>query len=308
MKNKLTLTGANVLYFIVAIALLGYQFIASFIFGEAFAKNLYTVVIINQVLIGSFPVLYCVINRIDIREAFRIRKLEPAPALVIVLTAVPLYLGALMFNTIVMYVLQTVAEVPGQNLPALETPLDLTVGILVIAVMPGICEELLHRGLLLTAYEKRGSYRAVVLVAVMFGLFHFDITNLAGPVLLGLVFGYYVVRTGSIFAGILAHFLNNLIAELIQYLWADQPASETLMLTGQDVLAMGIPSIAVAVALLYLFRRITEGRTEIIPPIAGPGEDLRAIVSHWPVAAIVSIYTVFIMLSLFMMMAVKFIT
>lgn len=308
MKNKLTLTGANVLYFIVAIALLGYQFIASFIFGEAFAKNLYTVVIINQVLIGSFPVLYCVINRIDIREAFRIRKLEPAPALVIVLTAVPLYLGALMFNTIVMYVLQTVAEVPGQNLPALETPLDLTVGILVIAVMPGICEELLHRGLLLTAYEKRGSYRAVVLVAVMFGLFHFDITNLAGPVLLGLVFGYYVVRTGSIFAGMLAHFLNNLIAELIQYLWADQPASETLMLTGQDVLAMGIPSIAVAVALLYLFRRITEGRTEIIPPIAGPGEDLRAIVSHWPVAAIVSIYTVFIMLSLFMMMAVKFIT
>ena len=305
MKNKLTLTGANVLYFIVAIALLGYQFIASFIFGEAFAKNLYTVVIINQVLIGSFPVLYCVINRIDIREAFRIRKLEPAPALVIVLTAVPLYLGALMFNTIVMYVLQTVAEVPGQNLPALETPLDLTVGILVIAVMPGICEELLHRGLLLTAYEKRGSYRAVVLVAVMFGLFHFDITNLAGPVLLGLVFGYYVVRTGSIFAGILAHFLNNLIAELIQYLWADQPASETLMLTGQDVLAMGIPSIAVAVALLYLFRRITEGRTEIIPPIAGPGEDLRAIVSHWPVAAVLAIYVVLTAMSLFAMMAVK---
>ena len=308
MKNKLTLTGANVLYFIVAIALLGYQFIASFIFGEAFAKNLYTVVIINQVLIGSFPVLYCVINRIDIREAFRIRKLEPAPALVIVLTAVPLYLGALMFNTIVMYVLQTVAEVPGQNLPALETPLDLTVGILIIAVMPGICEELMFRGLLLTAYEKRGSYRAVVFVSILFGLFHFDITNLAGPVFLGLVFGYYVVRTGSIFAGILAHFLNNLIAELIQYLWTDPNSSESLLLTWQDLLsfiALGIPALIVAAALLYLFRYVTEGKTEIIRPIARPGQDVKAVVTHWPVAAVLAIYVVLTAMSLFAMMAVK---
>ena len=65
-----------------------------------------------------------------------------------------------------------------------------------------VCEELMHRGFLLTAYERRGSYRAVVIIAILFGLFHFDIMNLAGPIFLGLIIGYYVIRTGSIFAGI----------------------------------------------------------------------------------------------------------
>ena len=77
----------------------------------------------------------------------------------------------------------------------------------------------MHRGFLLTAYERRGSYRAVVIVAILFGLFHFDIMNLLGPIFLGAVFGYYVIRTDSIFAGILAHFLNNAIVVVIQYLW-----------------------------------------------------------------------------------------
>ena len=309
MKNKLTLTGANVLFFVLTVVLLGYQFVASILFGDIFIRNPYYVLMINQVLIGSFAAVYCILNRIDIRETFRIRKLEIAPALLIVLLAVPLYLGAVMLNGIVIYGLQFIAELPKQTLPALETPSDLAVGIAIVAVMPGICEELLHRGLLLTAYEKRGSYRAVVLVAVMFGLFHFDITNLAGPVLLGLVFGYYVVRTGSIFAGILAHFLNNLIAELIQYFWADQSSSERLMLTGQELLgfiAVGIPALAVAAVLLHLFRGVTEGKTEIIPPISRPGQDLKTVAGHWPVAAVVSIYAVLMIMTLFVMMATKF--
>ena len=137
--------------------LLGYQFVASILFGDIFIRNPYYVLMINQVLIGSFAAVYCILNRIDIRETFRIRKLEIAPALLIVLLAVPLYLGAVMLNGIVIYGLQFIAELPKQTLPALETPSDLAVGIAIVAVMPGICEELLHRGLLLTAYERRGS-------------------------------------------------------------------------------------------------------------------------------------------------------
>lgn len=178
MKNKLTLTGANVLFFVLTVVLLGYQFVASILFGDIFIRNPYYVLMINQVLIGSFAAVYCILNRIDIRETFRIRKLEIAPALLIVLLAVPLYLGAVMLNGIVIYGLQFIAELPKQTLPALETPSDLAVGIAIVAVMPGICEELMFRGLLLTAYEKRGSYRAVVFVSILFGLFHFDITNL----------------------------------------------------------------------------------------------------------------------------------
>ncbi|HOQ07145.1 MAG TPA: hypothetical protein PLP87_04950, partial [Clostridiales bacterium] len=63
MKNKLTLTGANVLLFIFTVVLLAYQFIASFILGEAISGYMYAIVIINQLLIVSSAVVYCIVKK-----------------------------------------------------------------------------------------------------------------------------------------------------------------------------------------------------------------------------------------------------
>lgn len=309
MKNKLTLTGANILFFVFTVLLLGYQFIAAFMLGNEVYDSMYAVVIINELLIAGSVLVYCIVKKIDLKETFRIRKLQLRPALLIILLSVPLFIAATMLNNLVVYVLQFIAELPPQNLPIPKSPGELAVGILVIGLMPGVCEELMHRGFLLTAYERRGSYRAVVFVSILFGLFHFDITNLIGPIFLGLVFGYYVVRTGSIFAGMLAHFLNNAVAEVIQYLWADPASVGTMSLTWQELLgiiAIGVPALAVAAVLLYLFRHATEGKTEIIPPIARPGQDVKTVVTHWPVAAVLALYVIMLIINLFAMMAVKY--
>src|SRR5690554_5811699 len=201
MKNKLTLTGANKLFFAFTVVFLAYQFIAAFFLGEVLYDNIYTIIIINEVLVASFVLIYCFARKIDIRETFRIKKLGLAPALFITLLSVPLFLAATMLNNFVVYGLQFIADLPPQSLPVPKTPGELAVAVLITGVMPGVCEELMHRGFLLTAYERRGSYRAVVIVAILFGLFHFDIMNLLGPIFLGAVFGYYVIRTDSIFAG-----------------------------------------------------------------------------------------------------------
>lgn len=309
MKNKLTLTGANKLFFAFTVVLLAYQVIAGILLGGALLENVYTIVIINQVLIVSFVLIYCIVKKIDIRETFRFNKLGLAPALLIVLLSVPLFLAATMLNNIVAYGLQFTGQLPRQGLPVPETPWELAVGIFIIALLPGMCEEMMHRGFLLTAYERRGSYRAAVIVAILFGLFHFDLLNLAGPVLLGLVFGYYVVRTDSIFAGILAHFLNNAIAEVIQYLWGDPEPGVTLTISWQELLgiiAVGVPALVTAAVLLFLFRRITEGKTKIIPPISRPGQDAKAVLTHWPVAAVMILYVIMTMLNLFAMMVMKY--
>ena len=311
MKNKLTLTGANKLFFAFTVVFLAYQFIASFFLGEVLYDNIYTIIIINEVLVASFVLIYCFARKIDIRETFRIKKLGLAPALFITLLSVPLFLAATMLNKFVVYGLLFIADLPPQSLPVPKTPGELAVAVLITGVMPGVCEELMHRGFLLTAYERRGSYRAVVIVAILFGLFHFDIMNLLGPIFLGAVFGYYVIRTDSIFAGILAHFLNNAIVVVIQYLWGDPSSVESLSLSWQELLGIitiGVPALAVAAVLLFLFKQITEGKTRIVQPVSRPGKDVKTVLSHWPIAAVMVLYIIMAILNLVLMMLMKFFT
>ena len=311
MKNKLTLTGANKLFFAFTVVFLAYQFIAAFFLGEVLYDNIYTIIIINEVLVASFVLIYCFARKIDIRETFRIKKLGLAPALFITLLSVPLFLAATMLNNFVVYGLQFIADLPPQSLPVPKTPGELAVAVLITGVMPGVCEELMHRGFLLTAYERRGSYRAVVIVAILFGLFHFDIMNLLGPIFLGAVFGYYVIRTDSIFAGILAHFLNNAIVVVIQYLWGDPSSVESLSLSWQELLGIitiGVPALAVAAVLLFLFKQITEGKTRIVQPVSRPGKDVKTVLSHWPIAAVMVLCIIMAILNLVLMMLMKFFT
>lgn len=81
------------------------------------------------------------------------------------------------------------------------------------ALSPAICEELLFRGFILQGL--RGSVRpwvAVVVTALLFGLLHMSIYRLAGTTALGVIMGFLVLRTGSIYPAMLFHFVNNALA------------------------------------------------------------------------------------------------
>lgn len=91
----------------------------------------------------------------------------------------------------------------------------LALGLLVVALAPGVCEELLFRGLVLSGLRKLGGWPGVLLTAVLFGLAHASVHRLLPTALLGVAFGYLVLRTGSIAAGMLAHALNNGIAVVL---------------------------------------------------------------------------------------------
>lgn len=291
-QGKLTLTGANVLFFIFTVIFIAYQIVMGFIFGTKVYDKIYTFVLINEFLIIASVLVYCFVKKINIRRTFRFNRVKPLPALLILLIAAPASYAASMFNNAVIYLLQTIGKIPNPGIPTPENIPELLAGILIIAVAPGICEEMMHRGLLLRAYEKRGSYKAVVIVAILFGLFHFDITNFFGPVLLGLLIGYYVIRTNSILAGMFAHFLNNAFAELMQYL-EKQPQSDTITISGQDIVQSaiyGIIGIAVTIGLLYLFRLFTRDTVKTVPPISSAGQDAKAVLSHWPIILVIVLY------------------
>lgn len=84
--------------------------------------------------------------------------------------------------------------------------------LLILALTPAICEEVVFRGVLLGGTRGLSPWRVVVLNGVVFGLFHLSfetVIRFLPTATLGIVIAWAVWRTGSIFVGALMHFLNN---------------------------------------------------------------------------------------------------
>ncbi len=92
------------------------------------------------------------------------------------------------------------------------------------ALLPAICEEWFFRGFLLRSLLKdRAAWLAILISAVVFGLFHVlsnsvvSIDRLLPTTLVGLVLGWLCYRSGSIIPGIIMHMLHNGIVAFLAY-------------------------------------------------------------------------------------------
>ncbi len=309
MKKKLTLTGINIFFLVFSLVFIFYQIVLGIILGQRLYDHLYTVILINElVAILGFVSVYSIIKKINIKDTFRINSPGLVPMILITIISIPAYFVASALNSMLVYLLQFIGDIPAEGFPVPQSVPELMLGILIVAVVPGICEELMHRGLMLKAYEKRGTYKAVVIVSIIFGIFHFDITNLLGPIFLGLIIGYYVVRTNSIFAGIWAHFLNNTIATVLLYIWRNEPQKEIISISSQQLFAalvLGAVCLALTGGLLLIFREATRTRAQIIPPISTKREDARSILTHWPVIIVLILYFLMTLLYILSILLMK---
>lgn len=309
MRNKkVTVTGANVLFFIFVIVFIAFQIILAFIDailgGTLIKNNMYGMLIVNEYVLILLPVIiFAFVKKLDFKHVFRLNRFGILPALMIIGMSLPAYFAAGMLNTLVVYLLQFIGNVPAQSIPVPQSISELVLGLVVVAFSPALCEEMLNRGIMLKAYENRGSLNAVVITAIFFGIFHFDITNLLGPIFLGLLIGYYAIRTNSIFAAMLAHFMNNAIAEVLSYLFREDNATyDIVRISAQELggtIIYGIAGLILLFVLLKVFNRITAGSARLKPAISSVKGDLVSIVSHWPVIIILVMYVLMAALYVF---------
>lgn len=89
----------------------------------------------------------------------------------------------------------------------------LFVSFALIAVLPGLCEEVTHRGMLLKSFSaKLGVYRALWFSSILFGFMHLNIVQVFYAAILGYIIGLAVVATRSLWVGIIMHFMNNFLS------------------------------------------------------------------------------------------------
>ena len=91
------------------------------------------------------------------------------------------------------------------------------VNVLVSAVLPGICEETAHRGLLLKGLSGHGQRFALIMSSLLFGLMHMNIDQFFYATLIGILVGYLALICDSIYPAMIIHFMNNFLSTFAGY-------------------------------------------------------------------------------------------
>jgi len=98
---------------------------------------------------------------------------------------------------------------------------ELLVALFVVAIVPGIGEELLFRGLIQTRLQQlvRNPHAAIWISALFFSAFHVQFYGFVPRLFLGALFGYIFYWSGSLVLAMLAHFFNNGFSLVMVYLY-----------------------------------------------------------------------------------------
>ncbi len=96
-----------------------------------------------------------------------------------------------------------------------ETVLGKILYIIYISVVPAMTEEFAFRGVIMQPLRKYGDKFAIVMSALVFGLMHGNAVQAVFAFIVGIVIGYAVVVTGSMWTGIIIHFFNNFVSAVL---------------------------------------------------------------------------------------------
>lgn len=210
-ESKLTIRAVNILYFVVMLLFIT---VGNFVQAKGFNSG---ILITEFVLIALPPFVYIAIKKGNLKKELRLNRLRLLEALLIVFTFLFSYPVALFLNLIGNLFISLFGHLMETPVPIPANFNEFFILLMIVAGSAGICEEILFRGLVMRGFQKLGKWPAIVLTAVLFAGMHLNIQNFFGPMFLGILLGYVVYTTDSLFAGMLGHFTNNAFSVALSF-------------------------------------------------------------------------------------------
>ena len=148
-------------------------------------------------------------------KTFLIQGTSPLACLLAILLAVCLHPLSIQLQLLIQWIYPINAATAEALQPIVkliaETPWYYV--ILVMAVIPAICEELVFRGFLLSGFRRlNNTWSAIALSSLFFAIIHGILQQSLNAFAMGLIIGYIAIKTGSLLPCILYHLTHNTIA------------------------------------------------------------------------------------------------
>lgn len=236
-----------------AFLLLAFSVLVMFYIGSfATAKLGFAGVAVQQLLFFGLTVGFAWYMKADVGRLFSLKR----PKLSKVVGSMFLWCGAFLFMLVVSGPLSklfpdSMSQLQEMNNMFAEQPF--WVLILVVAILPAICEELLFRGFLFgTMKTKWKPFAAIFVSAFIFAIYHLSMVKVFTVTILGVALAYSVYCSESIATSMLMHFCNNgvsvltiafpdMVNKVCPFLMKENPSVETYIgMTVAAVICTGV--------------------------------------------------------------------
>ncbi len=211
-KNKNIFSPQFVTFFFILVTLSLY-----YVGGSWQAKDLMQGLMRTEIILIFFPtILLLKISKTNIKKTMNLKLNNPVNFLIILLSTLPLIIISGVLSQLINMV-YPVSESYLEGLKNVISNQDISLwkNLLIVALLPGICEEVMFRGYIINGFLKQGKWRAIIITGVLFGIMHLDPFRFIPVTLLGIWMGYLLIRTRSLYIPIFAHILNNGFAILL---------------------------------------------------------------------------------------------
>ena len=166
-----------------------------------------------------------------------------------------------------MKTMEDAAEVMVEKFMNVEGISGLMFNIFMIAVLPALGEELLFRGVIQRIFTNwtRNHHWGIWISAFLFSAMHMQFYGFLPRMVLGGMFGYLLVWTGTMWVPILAHFVNNAVG-VVGYYFINKgviPKDVEEWGTGSGQFPLALLSATIAGFLLYMIYRSGQSKTKM---------------------------------------------
>ena len=181
---------------------------------------------------------------------------------------------------------------------------NLFVNLVGISLIPAFFEEFLIRGALVGAYRRTGRLRATILLsALAFGLLHANLSQFFYTFVAGIVLAALYILSGSIWPGILLHFLNNgasVVEEAIKQKYGEEVAKRAFYVSHMELspLAFALAFFGAAI-IVFTLRAIAkqEGNERLLGPCVKGGDGTKRLITSALVGAFVIVFLMTVLIS-----------
>ena len=150
----------------------------------------------------------------SIRQALRLNAASPSQVIATALLGVCLHPSYLILGNAIaeIYTISESMKVVLGEFQGMVMSQPIWAVLLVMAVLPAICEELTFRGFIFGGLQRQGVFRAIIISALFFGFTHMVLQQSIAASMMGLLLGFIAWRTGGVLCTIVFHLINNTLS------------------------------------------------------------------------------------------------